>query len=69
MAFTVRWIDDAGPQEQRFTDAVSALEKVLSLTQPGVGQIETTDADGKLVQMIDLTALAEQEEGARAMEP
>jgi hypothetical protein len=69
MAFTVRWIDDAGQQEQRFTDAASAREKVLWLAQPGVGAIETTDDDGKVVQLIDLTALAEQEEGSRATEP
>jgi hypothetical protein len=69
MAFIVRWIDDAGQQEQRFTDAASALEKVMWLAQPGVGPIETTDDDGKLVQLIDLTALAEQEEGSRATEP
>jgi hypothetical protein len=70
MAFIVRWTDENGPQEQRFADAVSALELVLTLEQPGAGPIETTEDDGRPVQLMDLTALAtKQEERSGASGP
>lgn len=64
MAFTVRWSDETGPREQRFGDAASALEKVLQLEQPGAGTIETMDHEGRPLQLMDLTALASQQEDA-----